>query len=493
MHTIAERVRDFHLAKKQFRIYHGSTSTTRKTELSRASTVDTSGLRHIIQLDTASRTVSVEPNVSMAQLVDATLEHGLLPPVVMEFPAITVGGGFAGTSGESSSFRHGFFDNTVSKIEIVLADGEVVEASENERSDLFNAAAGTFGTFGVITRLDIPLIDAASFVKVSFFVSHGFESTITALEGAVQDTDNDFVEGVVFSKSSSVIITGKLINKNDSQVPISTYSQARDQWFYLRAHEMLEKSSLEKQTVSELVPIKDYLFRYDRGAFWAGMWGFKYMVAPFTRCMRWLLDPLMHTATMYHALHKSHIADQYVVQDIGFPHATLGSFLEWADMKMGFYPLWLCPLKMRQDLSLRPRNQSSYMQDSRFPGYMINVGLWGPGKKEYDQFIELNREIEHKTAELGGLKCFYAQAFYKEDEFWRLYDREWYDQLRLKYRAAGLPSVYDKLNAALLKWKPKSEQNWKEKATARMQRLRPFNGIYGTFHALVKKDYLLRS
>ena len=46
----------------------------------------------------------------MDALVAATLPHALLPLVVMEFPGITVGGGFSGTSGESSSFRHGPFD-----------------------------------------------------------------------------------------------------------------------------------------------------------------------------------------------------------------------------------------------------------------------------------------------------------------------------------------------------------------------------------------------
>lgn len=63
--------------------------------------VDTSGLNHVITIDTKSMTALVEPNVPMDALVEATLREGLLPPVVMEFPGITVGGGFAGTAGES--------------------------------------------------------------------------------------------------------------------------------------------------------------------------------------------------------------------------------------------------------------------------------------------------------------------------------------------------------------------------------------------------------
>lgn len=492
---IAERVQDFHRRDEKFRIYHGSTSTTRKTVLNRANTIDTSQMNHVVGLDAEKKIISVEPKVSMEQLVDATLRVGLLPPVVMEFPEITVGGGFAGTSGESSSFRYGFFDNTISRIEIVLADGEIVTASEHERADLFNCAAGTFGTFGVITLLEIPLIDAKQFVKVTFSLTHTVEDSISSIEQAISDDENDFVEGILFSKTDAVIITGSLTDDKDPKLAINHYSRPKDQWFYLQAQAVLEQEHRSKHRVAntELIPIKDYLFRYDRAAFWAGMYGFKYMGAPFTRWMRRILDPLMHTSTMYHALHKSHIADQYIVQDIGFPHSKLPEFLEYTNEKLGFYPLWLCPLKMRADLSLRPRNQASYLQDARFPESMINVGLWGPGSTDYDTYVKMNQDIEKKVAELGGLKCFYAQAFYTEEEFWKLYDKEWYDELRARYKAAKLPSVYAKVNAALLQWKPKDQQTWKERLVVRSQRLRPFNGIYGVIHTMLKTDYLLKS
>lgn len=105
--------------------------------------VDTSRLNHVISVNKESKTCLVEPNVPMDHLVDACMPYGLVPPVVMEFPGITVGGAFAGTAGESSGFRYGFFDSTVNWVEIVQADGEVVTASSHERADLFYGAAGT--------------------------------------------------------------------------------------------------------------------------------------------------------------------------------------------------------------------------------------------------------------------------------------------------------------------------------------------------------------
>lgn len=55
--------------------------------------IDTSGLNHVIGVDTEKMTCLVEPNVGMEGLVDGTLPHGVIPPVIMEFPGITVGGG----------------------------------------------------------------------------------------------------------------------------------------------------------------------------------------------------------------------------------------------------------------------------------------------------------------------------------------------------------------------------------------------------------------
>jgi len=51
--------------------------------------VDTSGLRNVIRIDRENKTVLVEPNVPMDAPVGATMKHGLVPPVVTEFPGIT--------------------------------------------------------------------------------------------------------------------------------------------------------------------------------------------------------------------------------------------------------------------------------------------------------------------------------------------------------------------------------------------------------------------
>ncbi|KAI4216723.1 MAG: hypothetical protein L6R36_009331, partial [Xanthoria steineri] len=101
---ISTAVSQFHQRGQKFRIRHGSTNSTRQTATKGKHFVDTGPLSSILQVDQDRQTCLVEPNVPMDHLVKSTLAHGLVPLVVMEFPGITVGGGFSGTSAESSSF-----------------------------------------------------------------------------------------------------------------------------------------------------------------------------------------------------------------------------------------------------------------------------------------------------------------------------------------------------------------------------------------------------
>jgi FAD/FMN-containing dehydrogenase len=88
--SVCREVKGFYDRKQKFRIYHGTTNSTRRAKWKRSEVVDTSHLNHVLHVDVEQKLVTVEPNVPMDALVEATLKHGLLPPVVPEFPGITV-------------------------------------------------------------------------------------------------------------------------------------------------------------------------------------------------------------------------------------------------------------------------------------------------------------------------------------------------------------------------------------------------------------------
>jgi len=117
--------------------------------LDRVNNIDISRLSYVLKVDIHTKTALVEPNVPMDRLVETTLKYGLVSPVVMEFSGITVGGGYSSTSGESSSFKHGFLERTINYVDKILGNGAIVSASRTKRPDLFDGAAGAVGTLGV--------------------------------------------------------------------------------------------------------------------------------------------------------------------------------------------------------------------------------------------------------------------------------------------------------------------------------------------------------
>jgi Delta24-sterol reductase len=479
---IAMTVRALHSRKESYRIFHGSTNSTRPVQKGRV--VDISAMSHVVKIDPASKTAIVEPNVPMDKLVEATLAHGLIPPVVMEFPGITVGGGYAGSAGESSSFKYGYFDQTVNSVEMVLANGDVVTASKTEHSDLFKAAAGTLGTLGITTLIELQLIQAKKFVKITYHRKSNIHDIIQAIRQETENTSNDYVDGIVFSKTHGVVITGQLTDvKPDSAKP-QTFSKAWDPWFYLHVKRKTLSES-PSSPVTDYIPLAEYLFRYDRGGFWVGVEAFRYFgIVPFNRLTRWFLDDFMHTRMLYRALHGSNRSFGYVVQDLSLPYSTAEDFVDYASQELGIWPIWFCPLREIEPPTFHPYTTQPGPDASPKP--MLNIGLWGRASSDMDTFVRQNRQLESKLAELGGRKVLYSHTYYTEQEFWQLYDRKWYDDLRQQYSATTLPTVYDKVKVDVAKH-GQQRVSWIQRLASSF----PFAGLVGIVWAIRSKDYLL--
>jgi delta24-sterol reductase len=489
--SIAEQVLSFHEGNIPFRIYHGSTNSTRIMHKDPDKIIDTSALHNVISIDMEKKTAVVEPNVPMDVLVQKTLLYGLVPAVVPEFPGITVGGSFSGTAAESSSFKFGYFDRTVNLVEIILPNGTVVKASPDENSELFYGAAGAMGTLGVTTLFEIQLIPSTTFVTTTYLPVKSISNALTTLEECTRDKSISYLDAVLFSACSGVIVVGRLdysatASENvPSEHPIVRFSRAKDSWFFLHAHDKIthpqnahcivctwngKSRSTKAPVMTERIPIYDYFFRYDRGSFWMGAYGWKTIPLPFNRFGRWCLDRLFRTRTMYTLMHHSGQSQRFIVQDLAIPAEKAEQFLDYVNVELQIFPLWLCPIKGGSKVSLHtaktysPPTFDSTTADGFVgtnPG-LINIGVWGIpnlgatrySSRNFHEFIALNRDIERVVREVGGLKWLYAHNYYTEDEFWQVYDREMYEELRKKFRAEGLPSLWDKVRRDREDWRP---------------------------------------
>ncbi|KIW05738.1 uncharacterized protein PV09_03595 [Verruconis gallopava] len=495
--AVARRVRSFHERGVPFRIYHGATNSTRILKKDANEVVDTSALNHVISVDKNGLTAIVEPNVAMDALVDNLLAQGFIPKVVPEFPGITVGGSFSGTAAESSSFREGYFDRTVNWIEVVLADGTVVSASPTQNADLFYGAAGALGTLGVITLLEIQLQRTTKYVKVTYVPTGSITETLLKLEASAKKSTIIFLDAIQFSNNSGIVVAGSLEADGTpavtEELPIVKFSRPCDPWFFLHAHCKLGHqlpsdcrtcallSANERAQPSppmiELVPVKDYLFRYDRGAFWMGSYGWDAMPLPFNRLGRRLLNPLFNTRTMYSVMHHSGQSQRFIVQDLAMPAENAEEFIKFVASELRIWPLWLCPIKGGSRVPF-------HSVRGEFTNRMtMNIGVWGLphtatgkplyyGRRSFPGFILLNRTIEAKVRSLGGLKWLYAHNYATEEEFWQSYDKQAYDELRRKWNANQLPTLWDKVG--------KEKHEWV-----------PVNVLRGLWRGWLGKDYLL--
>lgn len=151
----------------------------------------------------------------MGQLSATLNSLGWTIPVLPEIDDLTVGGLIMGTGIESSSHKHGLYQQICISYELVLSDGSVVTCSKDEKPELYYSIPWSYGTLGILTCAEIKIIPAKKYVRLNYEPIQNIDAFVERFERVSQEKENEFVEGILFSENQGVLMTGNLTDETD--------------------------------------------------------------------------------------------------------------------------------------------------------------------------------------------------------------------------------------------------------------------------------------
>ena len=108
----------------------------------------------------------VNAATQIGDLIDHILPFGWFPPVVPGTKFVTIGGAIAADIHGKNHHVDGCFSQHIISFDLMLPNGDVVQCSNQENSDLFKATCGGMGLTGVILNARIRMIRVQSrFIK----------------------------------------------------------------------------------------------------------------------------------------------------------------------------------------------------------------------------------------------------------------------------------------------------------------------------------------
>eukprot|EP00211_Chloroparvula_japonica_P017017 CAMPEP_0119146220 /NCGR_PEP_ID=MMETSP1310-20130426/38576_1 /TAXON_ID=464262 /ORGANISM="Genus nov. species nov., Strain RCC2339" /LENGTH=277 /DNA_ID=CAMNT_0007138091 /DNA_START=230 /DNA_END=1060 /DNA_ORIENTATION=+ len=181
----------------------GANKSARTTQTTYRSTGLGLGVKSLIsylRIDTLRRLAVVEPGITYEELVKICGLVGMVPQIVPEFRHITVGGAICGGGCESTSFRFGQVSDTCVEMDVLLGNGDILTASEEQNRDLFYGVQNSYGSLGIVTRAVVRLRPCKSYVLLTYRFAKSVKEALQILRDYAGDTSVEYLDAIIFDR-----------------------------------------------------------------------------------------------------------------------------------------------------------------------------------------------------------------------------------------------------------------------------------------------------
>lgn len=185
---VVEVLRACHEAGQPVIPYGGLTGLVEATSASQTEVaLSLERMNQIEEIDSASRTMTVQAGVPLQLVQEAADAAGMMFPLdIGARGSATIGGNVATNAGGNRVIRYGMMRDQILGMEVVLADGTVLSSlnkiiKNNTGYDLKQLFIGSEGTLGIVTRLVLRLRPKPVSQQMAFVAANTFDEVTEIL------------------------------------------------------------------------------------------------------------------------------------------------------------------------------------------------------------------------------------------------------------------------------------------------------------------------